>query len=154
MLSDDAHENPENIARDVDQNTEGTRKNNENLAPLTEIPRKANLIDDDTSSFDVNLANVVQELARGEGHVQPDAYKSATDMALQTQPSTFSRLQAMAKRGELLTSLQDCTVPQCAACNYARATKKPWRTKGPRFTRELPTIKRKAGDCVSGCGST
>ena len=34
------------------------------------------------------------------------------------------------------------------ATTPAKATRRPWRTKGSRFAREIPTIK-KAGDCVS-----
>ena len=44
---DDTRENPDNITRDVDRTSEGTRKTDENIAPSTEIPRKTHLIDDD-----------------------------------------------------------------------------------------------------------
>ena len=99
------------------------------------------------TSFDVNLAEAAQEME------EKDVYSQAPTNQLliwhyRLNHLPFSRLQTMAQNGELPTSLKECTVPQCAACNYAKATKKPWRTKGRRFARELPTI-RKAGDCVS-----
>ena len=144
---DDKHENPDNITRDVDQTSEGTRKIDENIAPSTEILRKTNLINNDMSSFDMNLAEAAQEMEEKDVYSQtPTNQLLIWHYWLNHLP--FSRLQAMAKRGELPTSLKECTVPQCAACNYAKATRKPWRTKGRRFARELPTI-RKAGDCVS-----
>ena len=144
---DDTHENPENITHDVDRTSEGTRKIDENIAPSTEIPRKPNLIDDDMTSFDVNLAEAAQEMEERDVYSQtPTNQLLIWHYRLNHLP--FSRLQTMAQNGDLPTSLKECTVPQCATCNYAKATKKPWRTKGRRFARELPTI-RKAGDCVS-----
>ena len=44
----------------------------------------------------------------------------------------FTRLQQMAKRGDLPKRLATVIPPFCAACKYGKQTKRPWRTKGPQ----------------------
>ena len=44
----------------------------------------------------------------------------------------FTRLQQMAKRGDLPKRLAAVIPPFCAACKYGKQTKRPWRTKGPQ----------------------
>jgi hypothetical protein len=41
----------------------------------------------------------------------------------------FVKLQAMAKQGILPPRLSKCNIPVCSACQYAKATKKQWRSK-------------------------
>ena len=41
----------------------------------------------------------------------------------------FSKLRIMAKRGILPRALATCPQPTCTACEYARATKRPWRPR-------------------------
>ena len=145
--SDDADENTPSIIRDRPTNQEGTRKIDENAAHITDAPDKPNVINDDLTSFDVELAAAAEELEEKDIYEQSPTNKLLIwHYRLNHLP--FSRLQAMAKRGDLPSDLATCSVPQCAACNYAKATRRPWRTKGSRFAREIPTIK-KAGDCVS-----
>jgi hypothetical protein len=59
---------------------------------------------------------------------------------------SFSKIRAMARRGEVLSRLQHCESPICAACQYAKATRKPWRTKrkGQKIQHSM-----KPGECVS-----
>ena len=53
----------------------------------------------------------------------------------------------MAKTGILPRKLVKCNVPVCSACEYAKATKKPWRSKPTLNTEaETPTT---PGDLVS-----
>jgi hypothetical protein len=58
----------------------------------------------------------------------------------------FSKLKAMARRGDIPGRLQHCLPPLCAACQYGKATKKPWRTK--RKNREIKRATQ-PGECVS-----
>ena len=51
--------------------------------------RKTNLIDDDMTSFDVNLAEAAQEMEEKDVYSQTPAYESATDLALPAQPPTL-----------------------------------------------------------------
>jgi len=46
----------------------------------------------------------------------------------------------MVKRGDLPKSLLDCQVPVCAACEYGKATKRPWRTRAPLNKKVIPPI--------------
>lgn len=45
--------------------------------------------------------------------------------------ASFDKIKAMAKRGDLPTSLLKARRPICAACMYGKASRKPWRTKAP-----------------------
>jgi hypothetical protein len=59
----------------------------------------------------------------------------------------FSKLRAMARRGDVVPGrLQHCMPPICAAYQYSKATRKPWRTK--KKNREIKRAKR-PGECVS-----
>jgi hypothetical protein len=60
----------------------------------------------------------------------------------------FKTIQAMAHQGQLPSSLKSCKVPQCAACLYGKATKRPWRTRATP-SKVTPTIVNGPGDCVS-----
>jgi hypothetical protein len=45
---------------------------------------------------------------------------------------SMRKLQEMAKQGILPRRLSKCRVPTCSACLYAKATKRPWRSKPGR----------------------
>jgi len=60
----------------------------------------------------------------------------------------MSKLQHMAKLGDLPKRLSTCSKPQCAACRFGRATKVPWRTKGKDNQGTIKTC-TKPGQCVS-----
>jgi transposase InsO family protein len=61
---------------------------------------------------------------------------------------SFPRLQEMAKQGVIPRRLAKCAVPACSACLYAKAIKKPWRsrTSDNRDDSHKPVH---PGDCVS-----
>ena len=42
---------------------------------------------------------------------------------------SFKRLQEMAKQGIIPKKLAKCSIPLCSACQYAKATKRPWRPR-------------------------
>ena len=45
------------------------------------------------------------------------------------QHISFQKLQIMAREGVIPKRLAKCNVPLCTACSYAKATKRPWRSK-------------------------
>jgi hypothetical protein len=57
-----------------------------------------------------------------------------------------SKLRAMARRGCIPSRLQHCVSPLCGACQYGKATRKPWRTKRKNRKVKVTTF---AGECVS-----
>jgi hypothetical protein len=59
---------------------------------------------------------------------------------------SFSKIRAMARRGEVPRKLQYCESPVCAACQYGKATRKPWRTKHKGRSIKIATV---PGECVS-----
>jgi hypothetical protein len=59
---------------------------------------------------------------------------------------SFSKLRAMSPRGDIPSRLQHCMSPLCAACQYGKATRKPWRTKRKNRKVKVTTF---AGECVS-----
>lgn len=50
----------------------------------------------------------------------------------------FSRVQAMAKAGDLPKRLASCRIPECAACRFGKATKVPWRVEIARVPKLRP----------------
>ena len=42
----------------------------------------------------------------------------------------FDRVKQLADKGQLLKRLLTCPTPFCAACQYGKMTKRPWRVKG------------------------
>jgi hypothetical protein len=57
----------------------------------------------------------------------------------------FSKIQAMARQVEVPSRLQHCESPMCTACQYGKATRKPWRTK-QKGKKIQPATKQ--GECV------
>jgi hypothetical protein len=54
----------------------------------------------------------------------------------------------MAENGQLPKSLLKCKTPFCAACQYGKLTRQPWRHKGQDKQRHAKTITQ-PGQCVS-----
>ena len=52
----------------------------------------------------------------------------------------FSRLQEAAEVGIIPRRLRKVKPPKCTACLYAKATKKPWRTRAPPTEMEVPPV--------------
>lgn len=55
--------------------------------------------------------------------------------------TSFSKLQQMAKHGVIPYRLRNCAVPVCSACQYAKATRRPWRSRSikDRAMDQVPT---------------
>ena len=60
----------------------------------------------------------------------------------------FTKLQRMARDGTLPSRLSKCKVPVCSACQYGKATKRPWRSRNRR-DREAERLPSKPGEVVS-----
>ena len=52
----------------------------------------------------------------------------------------FTRLKEAAEVGIIPRRLRNVKPPKCTACLYAKATKKPWRTKAPPTEMEVPSV--------------
>ena len=52
----------------------------------------------------------------------------------------FGKILKMAERGELPAYLSTCRVPKCAACMFAKATRRPWRTKALPNENKIPPV--------------
>jgi hypothetical protein len=62
----------------------------------------------------------------------------------------FFKLKALAEQGILPRKILHCRAPKCAACMYAKATRRPWRyssTEGPQPVQ--PRMATAPGECVS-----
>lgn len=60
---------------------------------------------------------------------------------------SFAKIRALATKGELPKRLATCKAPMCAACQYGKMTRVPWRTKALETT-HLKTVTG-PGQCVS-----
>jgi GAG-pre-integrase domain len=60
----------------------------------------------------------------------------------------MSRLQHMARQGDLPARLASCPKPECASCRFGRATKVAWRVKGSQNQSHINTC-TSPGQCVS-----
>jgi hypothetical protein len=58
---------------------------------------------------------------------------------------SFSKVRAMARRGDISSRLQHCVSLVCGACQYGKATRKPWRTKQKNRAVKVTTF---AEECV------
>jgi GAG-pre-integrase domain len=61
---------------------------------------------------------------------------------------SMSRLQHMARQGDLPARLASCPKPECASCRFGRATKVAWRVKGSQNLSHIKTC-TSPGQCVS-----
>jgi hypothetical protein len=61
----------------------------------------------------------------------------------------FPKLQEMARQGILSPKLAKCNVPICSACKYAKATKRPWRSKTAKNWSKHGASPPKVGEVVS-----
>ena len=125
------------------------RRQQQEKAPTTTAatPQPATIENDDLTDFSVDIATKAMESEEADIHsLSPSNQLLVWHYRLNHVP--FPKLQAMARRGDIPKTLSECSVPLCASCNYAKATRRPWRTKGARSSRAIPPIKA-AGDCVS-----
>ena len=100
------------------------------------------------TSFDTNVR---VSLPVVEDEVHTDLERPSDELLLwhyRLGHKSFNTLQRMAACGDLPSRLAKCRVPQCAACQFGRATKVPWRTKGESNKRKIRTTTA-AGQCVS-----
>jgi hypothetical protein len=114
----------------------------ENDPPVRNHPR----------SFDINGPGTVQDnipdvVPDEEDQIQENPVASLLRYHYNFGHISFAKLQEMAKRGILPTNLATCHVPICSACQYAKATKRPWRGK-PRKD-FAPSRATKPGEVVS-----
>ena len=52
----------------------------------------------------------------------------------------FTRLKEAAEVGIIPRRLRNVPSPRCTACMYAKATKKPWRTRAPPTSQAVPSV--------------
>ena len=115
-----------------DQNPDAVEESSEQTEGKNATPR---LIppDDDLTDFDPNLSEAAQKLEESEiNDLSPTNQLLVWHYRLNHVP--FSKLQRMARQGDLPGDLSSCRIPKCSACEYAKATKRPWRTKGRQTT--------------------
>lgn len=59
----------------------------------------------------------------------------------------FSKMKKMARKGIIPSQIAKCNVPTCSACEYAKATRRPWRNRTSKnFGKKVCT---KPGEVVS-----
>jgi hypothetical protein len=61
---------------------------------------------------------------------------------------SYKKLKQLAEMGDIPYRLRNARPFKCTACMFAKATKRPWRTKAPINQRSIPPVTQ-PGDCVS-----
>ena len=62
---------------------------------------------------------------------------------------SFTKIQEMAKQGIFSARIAKCAIPICSACQYAKATRRQWRTKSCKNHQDVTEHPTKPGQCVS-----
>ena len=62
---------------------------------------------------------------------------------------SFTKIQEMAKQGIFPSRIAKCAIPICSACQYAKATRRLWRTKLCKHSQDTIESPTKPGQCVS-----
>ena len=62
---------------------------------------------------------------------------------------SYERIREMARQGDLPRGYATCKAPACAACMYAKATKRKWRHRAPNAERAPTKRILKPGECVA-----
>ena len=62
---------------------------------------------------------------------------------------SYERIRELARQGELPKEYITLTLPACAACMYAKSTKRPWRTKTKNKEKLVTKQQLQPGDCVA-----
>ncbi|KAI2512051.1 hypothetical protein MHU86_2339 [Fragilaria crotonensis] len=117
-----------------------------------------------TPTVDFNLNGPTTPASEGESHshepapeviIDEEDRQTHTDMAElltvhhQYAHAPMAKLQMMAKAGILPKRLSKCRIPVCSACLYAKATRRPWRTKPRTRNANDPEEPSKPGQVIS-----
>jgi GAG-pre-integrase domain len=92
--------------------------------PMAE-PNQSHLIED----FEAFEANLPQQDYKQEESQLDNPTHELLCWHYKLGHESFNHLQWMAKAGILPRRLATCQVPQCAACYYGKASRRPWREK-------------------------
>ena len=62
---------------------------------------------------------------------------------------SFTKVQEMAKQGIFPSRIARCAILICSACQYAKATRRQWRTKSCKNHQDVNEHPTKPGQCMS-----
>ena len=105
------------------------------------------------STSPIDFGDIKGQSVKNEGQDDVENAMTPTAELLQTHywlsHLSFATIQAMAKRGDLLSRLADCRIPKCTSCLYGKATKWPWQNKPSGKFESKIRIATKPGEVIS-----
>jgi hypothetical protein len=91
-------------------------------------------IEPTTTEFDLDGKSGSQDIIEEEEDKIPDNHVAELlRLHYRFDHLPIPKLQQMAKQGVLPKRLAKCAAPTCSACLFAKAQRKPWRSKTARI---------------------
>ena len=118
---------------DVDTDTDGMIYEESKDAVQDPTPRSFDLNGPTTSDLE-HLPNIITD---EEDHLTETPTAELLHRHYDMGHISFAKLQQMAKQRVLPHHLSNCAIPVCSACQYAKATRRPWRTKSAMRDQEI-----------------
>jgi hypothetical protein len=113
-----------------------------NMTPLTTVLEGDTETDDEPHLIEFDLEHLPLVEDETQAHQDQVAFDNPSAQLLHWHYRLghvpFKKIQARAHQGRLPKALANCKAPQCAACLYAKATKRAWRTRAPAPNRVTP----------------
>ena len=126
LISDDEESDQfENQHTDMDTDGESRTSQESEHTEKDPVPRSFNL-DGPTTTDVEHIPNIITD---EEDRITETPTAELLRYHYDMGHISFAKLQQMAKQRVLPHHLSKCAIPVCSACQYAKATRRPWRAK-------------------------
>ncbi|CAJ1958095.1 unnamed protein product [Cylindrotheca closterium] len=131
MVSDDKHDNEKITTPTSHREEESEPSEDDPEPPMCETPMTFDLdMDKNKSSAPIHIEDNEEDTQKENHTAEFLKYHHKFNHC------SPAKIQAMAKKGELPKYLATCNVPVCSACQFGKATRRPWRTKNKKNGRK------------------
>ncbi|CAJ1936825.1 unnamed protein product, partial [Cylindrotheca closterium] len=137
MVSDDEHDNDKITTPTSHREGESEPSEDDPKPPMRETPMTFDLdMDKSKCSAPIHIEDNEEDTQKQNHAAEFLKYHHKFNHC------SPAKIQAMAKKGELPKYLATCDVPVCSACQFGKATRRPWRTKNKKNGRKAKTATR------------
>ena len=145
LICDDEESDQDEDQR-TDMDTDGESRTSQELEHTEKdpVPRSFNL-DGPTTTDVEHIPNIITD---EEDRITETPTAELLRYHYDMGHISFAKLQQMAKQRVLPHHLSKCAIPVCSACQYAKATRRPWRVKIASRSNH-PITPSKPGEVIS-----